>query len=70
MTNTTYPADYYNATETDSGRLSHKACTHPSTARDRHNCRYETAKKNFAATAAHRKPADRGPIIIRNMNEA
>jgi hypothetical protein len=60
MTNNELPTNYYNSTMTDSGRLSHKACAHPATPAHRQNCRYETAKKNFAETAARR--AARGPV--------
>lgn len=70
------PANYYNPTDTPSGRLSHKHCGHPATAAHRHNCRYEAAKANFAASRARRlargpvAPIDPSTIVIVDMNEA
>lgn len=53
MTNNT--DSLYTPTITANGTLSHKTCSHDKTARERHNCRYESAKASFAESASQRE---------------
>lgn len=68
MTNNESP---YTPTVTDSGSLSHKTCSHDKTARERHNCRYESAKARMAQpkpSISHLLRAATENIVISNMN--